>query len=407
MDKLPLELGEFIFQYVGYKQQLYLAKGRIDGFISAVLALNLNFRIFQFPGRDDTREEMEICINAFPLIQDFTFCHNKTRPYHFEGMGLMSNLRKLYIECDTMSNEDIGYISRGQSGHLLEDLSITFDKTVTNREFSNLRYFSNLKRVYIFDDDGSATYIDALCTGRSYHTLENLALAEMNDADCKAITELPALRKLELCNGAFTDRGFKTICNGLLNLESLMLVFLQGHLLTDGLKAIASLLQLKKLYFEELQNIDITVDCLSTIGQNCTSLEELTINGDVDVSGTVLQNFPNLKQLRIGDASMDDIALNIICTKMVSLEKLDLDYCFHITADAFSMIENLQKLKILSVTNTAINDKSISAILTIPTLWRLRLPRRYACTNKLMESHHFKYNNGMWSGRRFESWTRM
>ncbi len=417
MDRLPLELGEFIFQYVAYKDQLHMVKGGIGGFISAIMALNLKYSVFINKPTETipTEVDMELIVNTFPLIQDLDFCCAEAETFHFKAIGRMKNLRKLYIESDILSNENIGYICEGESRHLLEDLHIGYGSLAgkLDMELSNLQNLSNLKKFSVFNYyyEGSGYYepgvlINTICTGRSFHTLEELSLSfdtynyDIHSYYCKKIVELPALRKLELYGIHMRDNAFKIICDNT-NLEYLSLMWFKISESTsnNGFKAISSLSQLKTLVCDK---IDITNDCLSVIGQNCTALEELSISGTEILIGDALQYFLNLKRLYLNfsDSNIDDNGLYMICTKMSSLEELLLKKCDNITADAFSMIKNLQKLKKLSISKTVISDKSLSAILTIPTLRYVTLQYMNVplCkSNKLFESHHFRCVNELWN----------
>ncbi len=401
MDKLPLELGELIFQYVEDRYQLRMGKGKIGGFISAVLALRLKFSV-------KYNMYMDLVVNTFPLIQDLNFCCDiGDYSSDFKAIGCMKNLRKLYIECDQISCEDMSYICKGESRHLLEDLYIEYVQNSSMFfDLTNVAHLSNLKRIHICCENNKGV-INALCTGRSYHTLEILSGIAIHDYNCKVIGELPALRKLVLFCACIGDKGLKIICDNA-NLESLSFMeCAETELSNNGLKEISSLTQLKTLILDEME---ISNDCLSTIGQNCTALEELTVTIHPYIYDTdsALHHFPNLKLLNLGCYDMDDNGLYIICTKMVSLEELHVKYCKDITADAFSMIKNLQKLKLLELGSwyiIAINEKSLSAILTIPTLCKLTIPEM---CNKLMESqesHHFEYVDRQY-GKWAQTWVR-
>ncbi len=393
MDKLPLELGEFIFQYVGSHYQMRMAKGGIGGFIEAVLALRLEFTIWNVLNESD---DMDVFVNAFPLVQKLYFCDDYPCPSQFKAIGRMKNLRKLEIECERIRNDDVAHICQGLSRHLLEDLNLT-NVHSADPGLDSLQYLTNLRKFAIHcygTPMGPVVY--ALCTGGSFYKLECLILCDINDEDCKAISGLPMLRKLNINSDYVTDEGITAMCS-ITKLESLELSNLD-NVSSEGLLQISLLRGLKTLALDETE---FDNNCLLAVSRNCSVLENLNmVSNRVTNPGwyNALRFLSNLKTLIVHYSDIDDKVLWGIC-KLVFLEKLNISGCTNITPEAFSMIVSLQNLKILTVDYTKINNKSLSAIVRMPTLRRVGT---HCChtDNKILKSHAFTYK------RKYLQWIR-
>ncbi len=319
MDKLPLELGEFIFQYVKLQDQLRMAKGHIGGFIEAVLALRLECSIHTdilewYEDWDDSMDNMDVLVSAFPLIRILKFFYCDPPFLYFEAIGRMEKLRELYLEGYGTYDDNIAfaYISKGKSRHLLEKLEIfdmresyECDKTLfCLQHFTNLKSFSINHTCYGFND---LMGVAPLCSGESFNTLESLDIHYITDYECELIVNLPALRNLVIGGFNLTDRGFHALCSNK-NIEYLKLSYISSKVTYDTFSQIANLPKLKTLILERDATISVDIDdnWILNICKGCSNLEVLTFHrlGSFTRSGlsSALEHLSKLKKFSIYDS---------------------------------------------------------------------------------------------------------
>ncbi len=193
----------------------------------------------------------------------------------------------------------------------------------------------------------------------------SLAYTPADDTCMPYLAHLTGLKALSLRNTEITDKGLAYIKN----FKSLEYLTLPKRIRAEGLKTVAELKSLKKLYFAET---NITTTGAAQIGK-LTALEEFALwDGRINEAGfQYLAGLKNLEHLFFCRVQLGSTAITNI-SKIAFLRSLDLRSC-DITDKDLEKLSQLTKLENLNLIRAKITDQALASLTTMTSLRSLDL----------------------------------
>ncbi len=209
MDNLPLELGDFIFQYLSSWDILKIAPyspGYIGDVISLVLKLNFSEKDYDDDSLTDSH--WQIINTKFRSLIDLniSWCDRiSVNALYIKNM----HLRVLDLSWTEIDGVELTIICHGKSRTTLEKLKLIRCQYISKIEngFNAISSLTNLKELIIRGTVINGDSLLTICQGTCQSTLETLDLAECRGIEERYFAELKLLTNLKKLNVRYTEIG--------------------------------------------------------------------------------------------------------------------------------------------------------------------------------------------------------
>jgi internalin A len=330
LDLRDLPLGPHMFEWIGFQSDL-----RQLGINDSKLG-------------PEGQEVMIAKLGVLKELQSFGAGRTPLSPAVYAWLRTLPSLNQLAIEGVHLTRNDlegIGAISGLQHLNLDNDI---FE--------SGLRPLSALVKLKTLHMVSSTFDSDELKWVAGLPELSTLWLAKspgLSDVGMAHIGKCTHLREFGAEGTQITDAGLAHLAN----LADLKVILAPGCRISD--KGVWSLRELKSIEFIDLSNTDVTDGCMESFGKLPT-LMALALDA-TKITNAGLANLTHLKQLgvlSISDTAVTDDGLKTLAA-IPTLRVLHLDNTKLTNEGAFSAIDKMADLVILSVKGTGLSEDSL------------------------------------------------
>ena len=211
--------------------------------------------------------------------------------------------------------------------------------------------------------------------------------SKITDKGLAGLKNFPQVASLNLRSDAITDRGVQHLCQ----VPTFSFLRLNCSHITD--KGVAYLPNLPELFFLELKTTQTTDDGLEALSR-LPKLTTLYLD-HTQVTGSGLRHLASLKKLRwlgLDNTPFNDRGLGELA-EHPSLRKMEVLYLGNtrITDAGCPAFEQLNRLRVLNLSGTAVSDRGVRHLRNMPQLYNIQFGDRVTSEGKrwLAENAHF------------------